>query len=455
MLFTACTEGGVIDEGGTTEQPGGGNTEEPENPENPEDPENPENPEDPEDPENPENPENPADKTRAIEFQDENTKLICTLHWDEDEDGELSYEEAAAVTSIGTIFNGSQILAFTELKYFTSLRKIEDSAFEGCNSLVKITLPEQITTIGEDAFSECANLTKIVIPDSVTLIDCNAFYECKRLTSATIGNGVTEIGWYAFQDCTSLVSVTIGNSVTLIGHAAFSYCSSLTNVIIPNSVNTIEDEAFIECTSLKSITIPDSVTSIEQQAFDGCTSLKEVYCKATTPPAGGKFMFNGIEQQKIYVPKESVNAYKSAEYWKVYASRIVGYDFDKNTIDTDVEITVAVDSVVGITGNPEHEASYPSDSTMCIYIEANGYEIKSIMACYAAGVPAELTPEEALAHSGADISSFIPDLIEYGYALLVVPDLTPGTTYDIFLGFTTIYGETKYFHKHHTTAAAE
>ena len=166
-------------------------------------------------------------------------------------------------------------------------------------------------------------------------------------------------------------------------------------------------------------------------------------------------MFNGIEQQKIYVPKESVNAYKSAEYWKVYASRFVPYDFDKNTIDTDVEITVAVDSVVGITGNPDYEASYPSDSSMCIYMEANGNEIKSIMVFVATGVPAEVTPEEALTLSGAgDISFFIPEMIEYGYALAVFTDLTPGTTYDIFLGFTTIYGETKYFHKQHTTAAA-
>lgn len=120
----------------------------------------------------------------------------------------------------------------------------------------------------------------------------------------------------------------------------------------------------------------------------------------------------------------------------------------------DVEITVAVDSVVGITGNPEYEANYPSDSSMCIYMEANGSEIKSIKAFVATGVPAEVTPEEALANPNAeDFSEFIPDMIENGYALAVYTGLTPGTTYDVFLGFSTIYGETKYFRTAYTPAA--
>lgn len=120
-----------------------------------------------------------------------------------------------------------------------------------------------------------------------------------------------------------------------------------------------------------------------------------------------------------------------------------------------VEITVAVDSVVGITGNPEYEANYPSDSSMCIYMEANGNEIKSIKAFVSTGVPAEVTPEEALAQPNAeDYSDFIPDMIENGYALAVYTGLTPDTTYDVFLGFTTIYGETKYFRAAYTPTAA-
>ena len=63
-------------------------------------------------------------------------------------------------------------------------------------------------------------------------------------------------------------------------------------------------------------------------AFSYCHSLKTVYCKPTTPPTGDYDMFdNNAAGRKIYVPAGSVEAYKSASYWKEYKSYIVGYDF--------------------------------------------------------------------------------------------------------------------------------
>lgn len=121
----------------------------------------------------------------------------------------------------------------------------------------------------------------------------------------------------------------------------------------------------------------------------------------------------------------------------------------------EVDIYVAVDSVVGITGNPDYETNYPSDSSMCIYMEANGNELKSIKALVSTGVPAEVTPEEVFASSDAeDFSDFISEMIENGYALAVYTGLTPGTTYNVFLAFTTIYGETKYYRTDYTPGAA-
>lgn len=147
---------------------------------------------------------------------------------------------------------------------------------------------------------------------------------CKYIFDADI----TQIPYDGFSGRVSLISMIIPNRVTSIGGFAFHDCTSLTSVTIPNGVTSIGYRTFSECTSLISITIPDGVTSIGDEAFYKCTSLKEVYCKPTTPPTGDLRMFdNNASGRKIYVPRNSVNAYKRAQYWKDYADYIEGYDF--------------------------------------------------------------------------------------------------------------------------------
>ena len=111
--------------------------------------------------------DNNGGEKHIITFQDSTAKSICTFYWDENEDGELSYDEAAAVTDLGIAFKGSSMLIFNELKYFTGITTIADNAFSGCVSLAEITLPEQIGIIGSYAFSGCSNLKELVIPERV------------------------------------------------------------------------------------------------------------------------------------------------------------------------------------------------------------------------------------------------------------------------------------------------
>ena len=203
---------------------------------------------------------------------------------------------------------------------------VRDDAFAYCSSLTSITIPDSVTSIGERAFYGCSSLTSITIPDSVTSIGERAFYGCSSLTSITIPDSVTSIGEWAFYGCSSLTSITIPNGVASIGNYTFWDCSSLTSITIPDSVTSIGSYAFYNCSSLTSVTIPDSVTSIGRYAFSYCSSLTSVYCKATTPPTGGDYMFyDNASSCKIYVPTESVEAYKYAEYWSYYY--IVGYNF--------------------------------------------------------------------------------------------------------------------------------
>ncbi len=227
----------------------------------------------------------------------------------------------------------------TDITIPSDITSIGDYTFRGYTNLKSVTIPDSVTAIGESAFSGCSSLTSVTIPDSVTEIGTGAFDGCSSLTSVTIGNSVTEIGNTAFYDCSSLTSVTIGNSVTEIGYSAFYNCSSLTSVTIPDSVTEIGTAAFHGCSSLTSVTIGNSVTEIETLAFYNCTNLKEVFCKPTTPPTGGNNRFsygeNSFYAQPIgciiYVPASDddsiINAYKAADYWKDYADYIEEYDF--------------------------------------------------------------------------------------------------------------------------------
>ena len=160
---------------------------------------------------------------------------------------------------------------------------IGNYAFSGCSSLTDITLPSSVTSIKSCAFYKCSQLASIEIPSSVTSIGNSAFQNCTGLTSITIPESVTSIGDSAFRNCTGLTSITISDRVTSIGNYVFWGCSNLTSIVIPDSVTSIGVLAFNDCSSLTSITIPDSVTSIGYAAFSDCSSLKiiSLSCKST------------------------------------------------------------------------------------------------------------------------------------------------------------------------------
>ena len=234
------------------------------------------------------------------------------------------------------------------------ITSIEPNLFNGCAVLSNIEIPESVTNIGYSAFLNCTSLESVIIPDSVSSIENSVFYGCSSLSSMTIPENVVSIGESVFYQCVNLNSLRVaeGNpifdsrencnaiirtddntliygckgtiipdTVSCIGRAAFEYCT-LSHINIPNSVTKINAFAFYYCTSLLEIVIPKSVTVIETEAFEYCTSMVSITILSDTPPTGQRGMFSATNNAPIYVPSGSVDAYKSAEYWSDYASRI-------------------------------------------------------------------------------------------------------------------------------------
>ena len=236
------------------------------------------------------------------------------------------------------------------------------------NSIVSVSIPNSVTSIGERAFAGCNNLKAIVIPDSVTSIGERAFAGCDSLTSVKIGNGVTSIGERAFTGCDNLKEIFISDSVTNIGNMAFAGCTSLKTIIIPASVTSLEryhsghyydddikkptydsstgfgSEVFDYCTSLESIyvdennemysndengvlynkdktvlirypagnkatsyEIPDSVTIIGDDAFKDCTNLEEIIIPNGVTTIGGEAFANCIKLEAIVIPDSVIS----------------------------------------------------------------------------------------------------------------------------------------------------
>ena len=167
-------------------------------------------------------------------------------------------------------------------------------AFQGCDQLTKVTLPNTITEIGSYAFEYCTNLKEINLSGCTKLKSIgNGAFANSGLTEINLSNCISleSIGNNAFQNCTSLGTITLSSTVTTIGYSAFWGCFRLTEIDLSNTkVNTIGDSAFLGCTSLKTVTM-GNVGSIGEFAFMQCTSLQTVTMGEVGSIGNGAFSY--------------------------------------------------------------------------------------------------------------------------------------------------------------------
>ena len=312
-----------------------------------------------------------------IQFADENVKKLCVGMWDTNGDLELSYDEAATVTSLGTTFTGnSEIQIFNELKHFTGLTVLDD-AFSGCSNLWKVTIPVNVESMTFNNFKGCVSLKTITFEKGSNLKaftgghDNNykilgAFLDCKSLTTIEIPASVESLGTafkgsslrtITFEKGSKLKSITGGYQNKDNYSGALSDCKALTFIEIPASVETIEIAAFKGCSSLEMITFEkgsklESISGVRDLgAFDGainlttvdmseCTQVKRIdeytfygnsnlrLFKIGTeiPPTCKDYTFYNINPYSVLkVPSGCTDAYKKATGWKKFAS-ITGLD---------------------------------------------------------------------------------------------------------------------------------
>ncbi len=244
-----------------------------------------------------------------------------------------------------------------------SLTSIEEAAFEYCSSLAEITLPKTLTTLGNYAFSWCSALKSITIPSGITALNEGVFCYNTSLTEINLPPTLTTIGQFTFFGCEALTDYVVPETVTTFeGYSSFAWCTSLKSIYFPDTITTLGIETvwkctsltdvhlpahltsityglLADCTALESIEIPQTVTSIGEFGFEGCTALKSLDLPAAVteigtnafhecysldtltsrnpvpPTVANSDAFDGCNISTVYVPQESVTAYKEAPVW--------------------------------------------------------------------------------------------------------------------------------------------
>lgn len=204
----------------------------------------------------------------------------------------------------------------------------DDTTVLGANYEVSINISNNGTRVS--AVTDC------VIGTCVESIYPNTFNRFTNLSSVTLTDNVSTIGNGVFYQCYNLSNINLPQSVTTIGGSAFESCYNISAVTVPSGVTTIEAETFIDCNRLKTIILPSTITSIGQFAFsiedtqdatERAAKLdtlrnRAVYIYATTPPTLShadvfeSAIPNVLATYPIYVPAQSVEAYRTAEHWK-------------------------------------------------------------------------------------------------------------------------------------------
>ncbi len=165
----------------------------------------------------------------------------------------------------------------------SSTKLIMQSAFNGCTSLVTVTIPDGVINIGRDAFRGCASLESMIVSKGNKVYHSAGNCIIKTASKTLIAGccksiipndgSVADIGEGAFADCSSLTSIVIPAGVINIGSMAFIGCTALKSLIISDTVTKIGDFALAGCISLESLSIPNSVVDIGLYAFALCDNL--------------------------------------------------------------------------------------------------------------------------------------------------------------------------------------
>jgi len=194
-------------------------------------------------------------------------------------------ETKAKVATAGVDENGNTWVydKSTKTLTFSGNENISDFEMDGHSDEPKwykwsdkaehIVIEDGIKGIGSEAFCGFVNVKSITMSDTVVQIGDRAFEDCESLREITLPNGLKKVG--AFSFCEKLTNIVFPNTITQMEKGILSGNKNLKSVKLPNSIKVINRYDFSNCKKLKKIDIPISVRTVNMSAFAG-TGLKKI-----------------------------------------------------------------------------------------------------------------------------------------------------------------------------------
>jgi len=115
---------------------------------------------------------------------------------------------------------------------------IRTSAFAH-SGVTSVTMPDSIRSIGAQAFYYCTNFNAVTLSTNLTLIEDSTFEGCQSLASIRIPSGVWSIGYSAFFGCASMTNAAIDNPSASIADYAFFGCGALRSLTLPGALPSL------------------------------------------------------------------------------------------------------------------------------------------------------------------------------------------------------------------------
>lgn len=220
-----------------------------------------------------------------INFFNNNANPLCRV-----------YSSASAVKT-GKVFIGEEPLG-TTITIPASIKSIPDNCFAYMRPVKKYVLPEGLTSLGYRCFYQNDSLVDINLPSTLTSIDGS------------------------FYNCGSLESIDIPGGVEILTKEIFNACRKLKNVGLHHGLKAIYQYAFYGCSGLTELTFPSTLDSIGSSVFSSAKNITKLTCRAITPPAvSADAVFSPFAANCVlYVPEESIAAYKAAPGWKNFSA---------------------------------------------------------------------------------------------------------------------------------------